>query len=102
MADATTVLAAACESKVACLSERDLLVVIAQGLFELSGGGSGPPGPPPLGAAPELYQGVFDDPNGNVVPNRPAFPARYSQLVSAGASPDAQEWHWQPDTALWK
>ena len=68
----------------------------------LIGGGSGGGGTPPLGAAPEIYQNIWDDPNGHVIPNKPAFPARYSQLVSAGASPDAQEWHWQPDTGLWK
>lgn len=98
MADATTVLAAACESKVACLSERDLLVVIAQGLFELTGGG-GPPGPPPLGAAPEIYTGTFSDPNGNVTPNVPTEPAIYFTLVSAGGTGNV--WHWQKDTQVW-
>ncbi len=98
MADATTVLAAACESKVACLSERDLLVVIAQGLFQLSGGG--PPGPPPLGAAPEIYTGIWDDPNGHVTPNVPTEPAIYFRLSSA-AGEETPIWHWEKDGQVW-
>ncbi len=69
----------------------------AKMMLALGGGGVGPP---PLGAAPELYQDVFDDPNvANVIPNKPNNPARYSQLQSSGGS--GVEWHWQKDTHVW-
>ncbi len=81
-----------------CLSkwtEKDLLAAAVLLLCEINGG----TGPPPLGAAPEIYTGVWDDPNGHVVPNRPTEPARYSQLESSGG--DGTEWHWQADLTHW-
>jgi len=66
-------------------------------LLASGGGGSGPT--PPLGAAPEIYTGIWNDPNGNVTPNVPSQPARYSQLMSSGGG--GEEWHWQPDTQQW-
>lgn len=39
MATADETLAAACESKIACLSNRDLLIVIAEALSQGAGGG---------------------------------------------------------------
>ncbi len=68
----------------------------AKMLSALGGGGVGPP---PLGAAPEIYTGIWDDPNGNIIPNKPENPARYSQLESAGG--DGTEFHWQSDLAHW-
>lgn len=64
-----------------------------------SGGGGISPGPPPLGAAPEIYQDVFEDPNGNITPNNPNQPAIYMQLVSSGGS--GVLWHWEKDTHVW-
>lgn len=83
-----------------CLQNWDQQSLLAAAVYQLcviSGGGG--IGPPPLGAAPEIYQDVFANPNGNISPNNPNQPARYSQLASAGGT--GTEFHWQKDSHVW-
>ncbi len=81
----------------ACFAPSEYALLLMNGVLltqiddAITGGGVLPP---PLGAAPEIYQGTFNDPNGNVIPNFPEFPARYSQLESSGGT--GVEFHWQP------
>lgn len=67
-------------------------------LLLASGGGSSGPNPP-LGAAPEIYSGVFENPNGNITPNVATQPAIYFQLASAGG--EGSIWHWEKDSQQW-
>lgn len=80
--------------EIACLQNWDQQSLWAAAVYELcmiSSGGAG---------TQEVYEDVFDDPNGNVTPVNPTKPARYSQLFSAGGT--GVEFHWQPDTADWQ